>query len=212
MAKFCGNCGTELPDDARICGQCGAPVDGAPKTAGTTYVDPEKKKKTQKRIAIAAGAVAAIVLLIVVIRLIVGSSGPKGMVKKVMKAYEKCDIEALVDMSSDVYLEMGDDYAEDHFDSRVNSDLDYLEDEVGVNYELKYEIVDSYELKERDFKKLVNNFENYYRDYDVDAISAVYAAEIEVTAVKGKRDETIDRVVTLIKERGKWRLLDIAYG
>jgi len=30
MSKFCGVCGAQADDDARICGQCGTPLDGAP--------------------------------------------------------------------------------------------------------------------------------------------------------------------------------------
>ena len=28
MAKFCGNCGARLEDDAKICGKCGTSVEG----------------------------------------------------------------------------------------------------------------------------------------------------------------------------------------
>lgn len=30
MAKFCGNCGAQLDDDDKVCGQCGTPVTGMP--------------------------------------------------------------------------------------------------------------------------------------------------------------------------------------
>ena len=45
MAKFCGNCGAQLDDGDKVCGQCGTPVNGNAGTVpGLKVVDPEKKK------------------------------------------------------------------------------------------------------------------------------------------------------------------------
>lgn len=211
MAKFCGNCGAELPDDAKICGQCGAPLDGSAKTPGATYVDPEKQKKLKQLIVIAAGAVAAIILLVIVINLIGGATGPKSVVKKVMKAYEKGNTDALVEMSSDIYLEMDDDYAENHFDDIIDSDMYTFEDKLGGNFDIKYKIVDSYDMKERNFNNEVEYFENYYEDYDVDSLKKIHVVEVEITGYKDKKDKTIERSIWLFKEGGKWKLYDMFY-
>lgn len=49
MAKFCGNCGAQLDDGDKVCGQCGTPVNGNAGTVpGLKVVDPEKKKKWQR--------------------------------------------------------------------------------------------------------------------------------------------------------------------
>ncbi len=211
MAKFCGNCGAELPDDAKICGQCGAPLDSSAKTPGATYVDPEKQKKLKQLIVIAAGAVAAIILLVVVINLIGGASGPKGMVKKVMKAYEKGDTDTLVEMSSDIYLEMGDDAAEYTFDNVIDSDMYAFEDKLGGNYDIKYKIVDSYDMKERNFNNMVESFEEDYEDYDVDSLKKVHVVDVEITAYKDKKEKTVERSIYLFKEGGKWKLFGMPY-
>ena len=51
MAKFCGNCGAQLDDGDKVCGQCGTPVNGNAGTVpGLKVVDPEKKKKMAKMI------------------------------------------------------------------------------------------------------------------------------------------------------------------
>ena len=51
MAKFCGNCGTQLDDCAKVCGNCGTPLGGAPVSIRKTrVVDPEKKKEMQKKV------------------------------------------------------------------------------------------------------------------------------------------------------------------
>ena len=45
MAKFCGNCGAQLDDGDKVCGQCGTPVNGNTGTVPSLkVVDPEKKK------------------------------------------------------------------------------------------------------------------------------------------------------------------------
>lgn len=49
MAKFCGNCGARLEDDAKICGKCGTSVEGVTTSIpGLKVTDPEKQKKVKK--------------------------------------------------------------------------------------------------------------------------------------------------------------------
>ena len=42
MSKYCGKCGNQLPDDARICGYCGCVIEQAPAPAPVEpFVDPQ---------------------------------------------------------------------------------------------------------------------------------------------------------------------------
>lgn len=67
MAKFCGNCGAQLDDDDKVCGQCGTPVNGNAGTVpGLKVVDPEKKKKMAKRIKWIVALVIVVALAITV--------------------------------------------------------------------------------------------------------------------------------------------------
>ena len=56
MAKFCGNCGARLEDDAKICGTCGTSVEGVTTSIpGLKVTDPEKQKKVKKTFKLVAG-------------------------------------------------------------------------------------------------------------------------------------------------------------
>lgn len=56
MAKFCGNCGARLEDDAKICGKCGTPVEGVTTSIpGLKVTDPEKQKKVKKTFKLVTG-------------------------------------------------------------------------------------------------------------------------------------------------------------
>lgn len=45
MAKFCGNCGAKLDDNAKVCGMCGAMLTtSTPNISGVQYVNPEKEE------------------------------------------------------------------------------------------------------------------------------------------------------------------------
>lgn len=212
MSKFCGNCGAELDDSAKVCGQCGTPLDGAPADIpGVKTVDPEKQKKVKKFIILGAVAIALIVVVAVVVNIISNSTGYKGLVSKVMDAYEDYAIDDLVEMSSDVYYynDYDEDAAEHYFERAVGEGLDRFEDRVGHNYRLSYETFETYYLSERKLDKLLTSLENNYPDFNVDIIEDVAVANLIVTAEQDGRSHTIDLSVTMTEEDGTWKVLYI---
>ena len=71
MSKFCGNCGAELTDDAKVCGQCGTPVERVSANIPTPkIVDPEKQKKTKKRIKLLGGLVVLAVVAVIALNIV----------------------------------------------------------------------------------------------------------------------------------------------
>ena len=208
MAKFCGNCGRELEDAVRVCGYCGTPTDDMTQNiAGVDYKNPESKgnaKKIVKRILIIAIIVG---VLFGGFKVVTEFTGYKGLVRKVMKAYENYDIDGLVDMSSDVWFYEMEDYVEKYFEGAVGSDLDYYEDSVGHNYKFSYEIDEMYEPSERKLVELEDDVQQIYDGFDMGMIEKVMVAHLDVTAEKGGKAVNRDVVLTLTKESGEWRLL-----
>ena len=63
MAKFCTNCGNEIPEGNAVCTNCGTPVDGAPVAAqpGTTVVvNNSTQQKPSNGLAIAGFVVSLV--------------------------------------------------------------------------------------------------------------------------------------------------------
>lgn len=208
MAKFCGNCGRELEDTVRVCGYCGTPTDDMTQSiAGVGYKNPESKgnaKKIVKRILVIAIIVG---LLFGGFKAITEFTGYKGLVRKVMKAYENYDIDCLIDMSSDVYFYETEDFVRYYFENNVGTDLDYYENSVGHNYKLSYEVDEIYEVSERKLAELEGQVQTIYEGFDMSMVEKVAIADLNVTAENGRKTVNRDVVLTLTKESGEWRLL-----
>lgn len=81
MSKFCGKCGAKLDDDAKVCGQCGTPVAGAPTNiAGVGAHAFAAQKSTSGIIKRVVLLVAAVVVVLLVIKLVSGTTGGKSIV------------------------------------------------------------------------------------------------------------------------------------
>ena len=75
MAKFCTNCGNELPENAAMCVKCGKMVNENISTNKNTSNENDKKKKglpTWAIVLIVIGCVIIIPIIIVVVLAIVG--------------------------------------------------------------------------------------------------------------------------------------------
>lgn len=211
MAKFCGNCGAQLGDDARVCGQCGTPIDGNQgKIPGLKDVDPKKKNNMVKKIKTAVILLIVVVVVIAGIRIALSFMGTNGLVKKVMVAYKKYDIETLVALSSDVYRS-GDyeDYVEDYFENAVGRNIDSFESSVGHSYKMTYEVDEIYELSQRKKDELMKDIEYYFSDFDLDLIGKAAVANVNITAKQGSKSSSKDIKITMVKEGSVWKLLYI---
>lgn len=210
MAKFCGNCGAQLDDDARICGQCGTPYAGdnnRQKIPGINKMSPEKKKRIKLIAKLSVAGIALIIVAVLAVNIISSFTGYKGAVNKAMDAFENYDIETLLSMSSDISFNgMDATQIEDSISQTVSSKLDALEADAGHDMSLSYEIIDSYKLSDRKYQEFLKYVENNY-NYDSSDISEVYLVEIKVTA-KGSLGETstTNNNLYLIKERDDWYL------
>lgn len=210
MAKFCGNCGARLDDDAKVCGQCGTPLDGASvKISGLKIADPEKQKKLRNKVKLFLGVIAVILGAIVTVNIASNFMGYKGLLRKVMTAYEGYDIDTIVSLSSDMYYHGEGDFVEYYFEYNVGEDLDSFESSVGHSYSLSYEVKETYTLSDRKLNTLLDTIKSTYSDFDVSAIKKVVVAEITVTAKQGSKSVNKDLQITMTKEGSSWKLLYI---
>ena len=214
MSKFCGNCGAQLDDSARVCGYCGVAFGNEPVNTSNTSIpgvvseaDKEKAAKTKKLIKTGATAVAAIIVLSIVISIISSFTGYKGVVRKVVNAFEDYDMNTLCSYASSLSY-YGDDveYSEEYFEEMVSSKLDYYEEELGHNLKMSFEITDSYKLDDRNRDDLFDDLED--SGVYVGNISTIRMVELELE-IKGSRRTstyTVDDLL-LVKENGKWKVL-----
>lgn len=210
MARFCGNCGMLLDENAKICTRCRRPVTGNPqKFPNWEFENQEKKRKFKKKFKIAVVLAFIVAASIITFQIVLNLTGNRGMVHKVMSAYEKYDIDTLVSLSSDMYYYGEETFAENYFENSVGNQLDSFENIVGHNFKIDYKIVEVYELSERNKDEILDNIEYTYPQFDIGIIENISMAEVSVTARKDEK--TVSRAVeiTLTKEDGKWKLLYI---
>lgn len=207
MARFCGNCGTPLEDNAKICGNCGTPLeDTSVSVRGLKAADSEKQKKTVKLIV----SLAVLILIVVVtINVVSQYTGYNGLLRKVMTAYENCDIDTLISLSSDMYCYGEEDWAEYYFKYSVEDDLDSFESSVGHSYKLSYEVDEIYTVSEWKLNDMLERIEYSYSDFDVSKIEKIVIADLTVTAKQGSKSVNRDIDIVMSKEDGTWRLLYI---
>lgn len=207
MARFCENCGVKLEDNDKFCGHCGAPVESVLPVSGPKR--PERKKINRKAMARVCGLAMIVVAVILIVCIISQSIGYKGLLRKVMVAYEKYDIDTLVSLSSDIYYYGEEDLVEYTFKQQVSSDLDYFESVVGHNYKLTYEVNEIYVAPDRKVEKMLDGVEDAYFGFDPSIIKKVVIADLTVTATRGSKSTKRNLNIVMTKENGDWKLFYI---
>jgi len=236
MSKFCSNCGTEMPDYAVICGECGTPFEKQepPKDfKGKLQALVEDKKKL---LITAGGAALALIILIVLISSVVKSNSPEGIAKKVAKAtmnghitdtydYYIVSPEDDLELNFGEYYEDIEEYLEEIYDvSSIKEYMKQLDEEYAEDLEdeygdFKYKItkikIDEYSKKElRELKEddLEDRFERYEDICDLDVDDVKTACDFTVKIKITDEDDDTDKITmegTMIKIKGKWKILDI---
>ncbi len=209
MAKFCGNCGAQLDDDDKVCGQCGTPVNGnASSVPGLKIVDPKKKRKMAKTIKGILALIIVVAVAITGVKVYFSFTGTNGLVRKVMTAYENYDVDSLVDLSSDMYYyNDSDDDVDQYFEYAVGKYIDNFESSVGHSYKLTYEVDEIYDLSKRRQEEIFENIDYQFPDFDVDTISKISVANVKVTAKQGSKSVNKTVKITMSKEGRDWKLL-----
>lgn len=212
MARFCGNCGAEVEEDAKVCGNCGVPLEGE----STPNIDTGEQNSNvsgidfKKIIPIAVGVIIAVVVVFAMISILKNNTGYRATLNRAFNAVAKGDAVGVIsEMSSyveDVYDKSNEDI-EEAYEKRIDSILDRLEDEVGANPKISYEIKKASKLSDRKLEKMKEEMEEYDENYDGDDIKSAYNIDIKLI-VKGPDDDyhqNIDDII-VIKEAGAWKI------
>ena len=156
--------------------------------------------------------VLAVVIFIAVvgIRIARNFTGTNGLVRKVMAAYEKYDIDTIVSLSSDMYYyDDNENYVEEYFEYAVGRNIDNFESSVGHSYKMSYEVEEIYDLSQRKQDEMLKNIEYSYPDFDVDVINKIAVADVKITAKQGSKSVNKTVKITMSKEGKTWKLLYI---
>lgn len=213
MAKFCGHCGAQLDENARVCGYCGTPVNGVPKKIKginvENHIQKERNRKIKRTAKIITFLAVLLMIAVVVVKVVTRFTGYNAVIRKTMKAYKSYDIEELVTISSDLYYYGSEDEVDYYFKNVVGNDLDYFETNVGHNYKLSYKIKDTYELSERKLDILREDIKYQYNNFDGNKIEKAVTAEVLISAANKENVETLNKNIVITKENGSWKLLYI---
>lgn len=208
MSMFCPNCGTELPDDSVFCGNCGQRVDeegnavqGQPE--GAAPVMPQAPamqqpagnalNKNGKLIGIVAGGVAAVVIIAVILLKVMGGGYTKPLDKacKLINS-RSTKIESYVDavcpkFMANAYkngvsiLKEVDEFDEsmDELEDGIKDSFDYVKDNYGSNFKVKYEILDKEKLSKSELKKIKNSYKDLRDTLEYFEDGGKYYSEVE---------------------------------
>lgn len=212
MARFCGNCGAEVEEDAKVCGNCGVPLDGE----SAPDIDTGEQKLNlrsidfKKYIPVAVGVIIAVVVLFVVVNVVKNNTGYRATLNRAFDSVAKGDVNGVInEMSSYVEDVYDDGYGdiEDVYEKRIDDILDHLEDEVGANPKISYEVKKASKLSDRKLEKLKEEMENMDDNYDGDDIKSAYNIDIKLN-VKGPDDDYHENVndIIVLKEAGAWKI------
>jgi len=223
MAMFCGACGAQMDDDARVCGQCGTPLSDEPRPVvassrsipGVGEQPIKNPKQTNKVLGMIISAIVLIVVLIVSLNIVSSFTGYKGTVRKLFHAVEKYDMNTLSKLASDIvydvyYNAFGIEEADlqDAFSEAVSNTLDRFEADAGNKIKISFTIDDSVKLSGRKLDQLLTTLEEDL-DYDTGNIKKVMSLDITLTVKGSKKTSTYtirSGELLIIKERGGWKV------
>lgn len=215
MSKFCGKCGAQIDDDARICGQCGNVVSEDVLVNKSSYL-PTRKKGKKKIIIGSVATVAAIVVAIIVMVNVIGSNSYKSVIDTYINASMKtADATTLMELFPDEFLsyvlkeeDMGRREAANQLQKQLDSSVDMLNSYYD-DWSVSYEITDTKDSSSADVKFLSDDCKDLYGF----TVSAEKEVDVEVTVSTTKDGETDTNIqntdITLIKVDNSWYLWGI---
>lgn len=229
MAKFCGNCGSQQPDNARVCGNCGAPFaapvqNGAPRQAPrpvNNNIDPAKKANLMKYGKLAAMVLAAIVVIGLLIGIIGGGGSPKSVAKNAVNAMIKGKENKIVSLFSNMATkETKKDQAEEYVESweyefedcKIKSvkvdDVEKMDKDDWKDYKDDYK--DMWKEMKKEYDKDDWEDEGLNRRFNINKLKgmATVTVEVEYKDEDGDKD-TVEVYVSLLKEGGSWKVVSI---
>ncbi len=216
---FCRKCGTQNPDHAAYCKNCGAPLSGQKKTPSPAspkppvqrqpqpqqHPAPKKKRPLNKKIIVAVIAVAIFVLGF----FLFGGRSYKATVKQYVNAQFEIDIAKVFKLVPKGVLEYAmeeegvedlDELLEEASDA-AQDQIDYIERYLGEDWEISYEIVSAEKMSKKELEQLKKT----YKKFDV-KVSAARDVELELTIKAGETERSTSMDFSVIKVGRSWYL------
>ena len=204
MAKFCGQCGAQLNDNATFCTQCGATI--APQQPAQQTASPM------------ANLQQAAILVVVILCMIFGGGSWKTPINNVMDVLNDGDGKAYEELMPPYYKDMADaldgiiDISDEDFDEEAEKQRDRLTKKYGDDAEISYEVVKKTKVDSDDI-------DSYNEVSDVASIlsskkakkyklTKAYKVKIKYTIEGEDADKTDKTTVIVGKMDGTWVLLD----
>ena len=211
MAKFCGNCGCKMEDGAAFCPECGKPMktpsqptavqngynSGAalPKNFNPTRPASEKKKINVKVLL----PVAAVAVVVIVLIAAFSGSGPDKAVKKFMRAFEKGDVEAMVELAPLDIAE--EEVSEDELYLGYKYMIVNLKGAYGDRYSLDYDIAEKEDAFKTSDDSEIEELKNENN------VKGIWEYRLNVTINGDGRSDTDELELLVIKIKGKWKVI-----
>ena len=227
--KFCPTCGTQLPDDAGFCTNCGtrfesqpqpqqqAPNYGyqapygqqaprAPKPPKKSIIDKIKSMDKKKLIMLGGAVLAAIIAIVVALSLL---TGPKALARKYVNAYLKGNAKQYVNCMPSYEFDDKEDkedtieYYEDYFDDR---------DEEYKNIKIQKVVVKKASKDQREYyEDRIEDWEDYYDNFKPKKFNVNSLKYVSVFVTwKDEDGNPCSRVFNfyMAKYSGKWVILE----
>ena len=220
---FCGKCGTQNPDTAAFCKNCGTRLNGQQKPAAqrpsktmvTTQprfqsqrTAPKNKRIQDKQVGmIAVAAFAAVVLLLAIA--LFGGRSYKSTVKQFFNATFEADAKTLMKLIPDDVMDYAleeSGYDKDELNEMIEDIEDDLQDEIssikrylGDDWDVSYKILSTEDIKGSSLKQIKKT----YADIGV-KVSAAKDVEVEMTIKAGETEMGNTITISLIKVGRSW--------
>lgn len=233
-ATFCTSCGAQLGNAPSAAPQPGAPAanntaaafQNAAAQAGNTMkngFNAAKESLTMENIKnlktnpnkttliVLGGLIIAAIIVIIILYNLIFAHPYKGMLDDYFKGVAKGEGElvkaAYPECMIDYRKDQDDDFDEDdYFDDIASSMQEYLEDKLGEDIKISYDIKDEKKLSSKKLEDIEEDLEDRY-DASV-KVSKAFKVKIKAK-IKGDDDDKSDTMnVTVAKVDGQWCIVD----
>ena len=213
---ICKKCGTENPDNACFCKQCGTRMQPLEKTAPAVPARAAGRKRAKaghpartrnKK----AGILAVAAILLIVVFTLFGGRSYKAVIKQYINAQFQVDAAAIFrlipgDMVDYILKDEGydkDELAElvEEANDAIQDQLGYIEQYLGKNWEFSYQISSVEDVKGGDLTELKQD----YKKMGVN-VSGAKTAQVRLTVKVGELETSESMKIPMIKVGRSWYL------
>lgn len=210
MAKYCVKCGAELDAHDKFCENCGVKLEVMEDTGVTEPQKNAGKQMKKNNVFKITGVVALIAIVVVAAVLFIPKGNtPEKVIEKTIAACKYNDSDVLTELSAGEYSTY-DPYVVSEVINGFMYTLGDLED-----CEVTYEIIDSHAVDtEETLAPLFRKLDIYYYIgmppvHDFSDVEETVVYNVKINALQDGKAVDMEKEITLVKESGSWRLLNV---